>query len=237
MVKTLHEGSFEKRLLPLFLNLKSKLVVIMGGGNVGERKAKLFSQYSCVRVVSKDFTSGLIKLQKKSAIELVKADLWKDYDNYLEQAFIVIPATNDPRLNRIIEKRSMDLGILVNKVDGVGDIVVPSILHREPITIAISTESPALSKFLRVKLEKELHEDYQGMAQLLMQIRQELREVIPLQKNRSRIIWSILQDEEVWKLLHESYEKAYMRAREHASSDERDSLDVDHPPQGLHRRN
>ncbi|MDD1752421.1 MAG: hypothetical protein LUQ38_04950, partial [Methanotrichaceae archaeon] len=121
---------------------------------------------------------------------------------------------------RSIEQKATDLGILVNKVDGVGDLVVPSILRRDPITIAISTESPALSKYLRVKLEKELQEDYQGMAKLLMQIRKELRGIVPLQKNRSKIIWSILQDKEVWRLLHESYEKAYMRAREHAMQNE-----------------
>ncbi|MDD1752801.1 MAG: bifunctional precorrin-2 dehydrogenase/sirohydrochlorin ferrochelatase, partial [Methanotrichaceae archaeon] len=139
MVKTMYEGSFEKLLLPLFLNLTSKLVVILGGGNVGERKAKLFSQYSCVRVVSKDFTDGLMKLGREGLIELVKADLWKDYDRYLDGAFIIIPATNDARLNRSIEQKATDLGILVNKVDGVGDLVVPSILRRDPITIAIST--------------------------------------------------------------------------------------------------
>jgi len=220
MVKTMYEGSFEKLLLPLFLNLTSKLVVILGGGNVGERKAKLFSQYSCVRVVSKDFTDGLMKLGREGLIELVKADLWKDYDRYLDGAFIVIPATNDATLNRIIEQKAKSLRIMVNKVDGVGDLVVPSILRKDPITIAISTESPALSKYLRVRLEKELQEDYQGMAKLLIQIRKELRRIVPLQKDRSKIIWSILQDEEVWRLLHESYEKAYMRAREHAMPNE-----------------
>ena len=220
MAKTVYQGSFKSHLLPLFLNLTSKLVVILGGGNVGERKAKLFSQYSCVRVVSKDFTDGLMKLASDGEIELVKADLWKEYDRYLDGAFIVIPATNDARLNRIIEQKAMGLGIMVNKVDGVGDLVVPSILRKDPITIAISTESPALSKYLRVRLEKELQEDYQGMAKLLLQIRKELMEIVPLQKNRSKIIWSILQDEEVWRLLHESYEKAYMRAREHAMPNE-----------------
>jgi precorrin-2 dehydrogenase/sirohydrochlorin ferrochelatase len=218
--KMVYERSLEKHLLPLYLDLTFKLVVILGGGNVGERKAKLFSQYSCVRVVSKDFTDGLVKLGRDGAIELVKADLWENYDRYLDGAFIVIPATNDAKLNRIIEQKATDLGIMVNKIDGVGDLVVPSILRRDPITIAISTESPALSKYLRVKLEKELQEDYQGMARLLLQIRKELKEVVPLQKHRSKIIWSILQDEEVWRLLRESYEKAYMRAREHAMPDE-----------------
>jgi len=44
-----------RRLLPLLLDLNSKLVVIFGGGRVGERKAKLFSDYARVRVVAQDF--------------------------------------------------------------------------------------------------------------------------------------------------------------------------------------
>ncbi|MCJ7443923.1 MAG: bifunctional precorrin-2 dehydrogenase/sirohydrochlorin ferrochelatase [Methanotrichaceae archaeon] len=225
---------FGKNLIPLYLNLKSKLIVIFGGGKVGERKAILFSQYSRVQVVSKNFTTNLIEQSQKGTLELIRADLYEDYARYLQGAFIVVPATNDADLNRAIEKKANDLGIMINKVDGVGDIVVPSIVRRDPVTIAISTESPALSKYLRLKLEKYLREDYQGMARLLGHIRRELKESVPLQNNRSKIVWNILEDKEVWRLLNESYEKAYMRAREHAMRDEQDCLNASYSSQGLH---
>ena len=45
--------------IPLFLDLTARLVVIFGGGAVGERKARLFSQYGPVRVLSRDFSPGL----------------------------------------------------------------------------------------------------------------------------------------------------------------------------------
>jgi precorrin-2 dehydrogenase / sirohydrochlorin ferrochelatase len=223
-------------LLPLFLDLTSRLVVIFGGGNVGERKARLFSQYGPVKVLSRDFSPGLLDLVKdpQMQIELVECDLSSGFCKYLRGAFIAIPATSDSKLNRAIEEEARDLGILVNNVEGVGDVVVPSILRRGSIAIAISTESPGLTKYLRLRLEEDLTENYQDMARLLSQIRMENKELVPMQKDRARIIWEILLDDEVWRLLEVSYEKAYMRARSHVRLDERDSIDAGDTPQGLH---
>lgn len=209
-----------KRLLPLFLDLKSKKVVIFGGGSVGEHKARLFSEYAHVLVVSKSFTDGLMRMEKAGAVKLIKADLCESYDHYLEDAFIAVPATNDIELNRKIEEAAENLGVLVNRVDGVGDVVVPSIVQKDPITIAISTESPALSKYLRLRLEKDLSENFQGMARLLGRIREDLKRSVPDQKERSRRIWLVLSNDEIWRLLDESYEKAYMKAREQVSLNE-----------------
>ena len=222
--------------LPLFLDLKARLVVIFGGGAVGERKARLFSQYGPVRVLSRDFSLGILELAKDSQgrVELVECDLTGDFGKYLQGAFIVIPATSDSNLNRAIEEEARDMNILVNKVEGPGDVVVPSILQRGCIAIAISTESPALTKYLRLRLEEELTDSYQDMARLINQIRRENKEIVAAQKDRARIIWEILLDDEVWRLLEVSYEKAYMRARSHVCLDERDSLDAGDTPQGLH---
>jgi precorrin-2 dehydrogenase/sirohydrochlorin ferrochelatase len=222
--------------LPLFLDLKARLVVIFGGGAVGERKARLFSQYGPVRVLSRDFSIGILELAKDSQgrVELVECDLTGDFGKYLQGAFIVIPATSDSKLNRAIEEEARDMNILVNNVEGLGDVVVPSILQRGCIAIAISTESPALTKYLRLRLEEELTDNYQNMARLINQIRRENKEIVAAQKDRARIIWDILLDDEVWKLLEVSYEKAYMRARSHVCLDERDSLDAGDTPQGLH---
>jgi precorrin-2 dehydrogenase/sirohydrochlorin ferrochelatase len=232
------KGDIKSRgpLLPLFLDLKSRLVVIFGGGKVGERKARLFSQYGPVRVLSRDFSPGLLDLKKdlNRQIELVECDLSCSFSKYLQGAFIAIPATSDSKLNHAIEEEAALLGILVNKVEGEGDVVVPSILRKGSIAIAISTENPGFTKYLRLRLEEELTENYQDMARLLSQIRRENKEVVPTQKDRARIIWEILKDDEVWRLLEISYEKAYMRARLHVRLDERDSLYAGDTPQGLH---
>jgi precorrin-2 dehydrogenase/sirohydrochlorin ferrochelatase len=130
------------------------------------------------------------------------------------------------------------MGVLVNRVDGVGEVVVPSVIRRDPVVIAVSTmgESPALSKFLRMRLEGVLDERYADMARLLGEMRGVLRERVSEQAERRRILWEIISDEEVWRLLEVSYEKAYKRAGEHLLSDERDSLDAGDPQESLHRR-
>jgi precorrin-2 dehydrogenase/sirohydrochlorin ferrochelatase len=225
-----------RRMLPLSLDLSRKLVVIFGGGSVGERKARLFSQYARIKVVSRDFTPCLVQMASVGNIELICEDASQDYEKHLSGAFIAVPATSSRELNTAIEKKARDMGVLVNRVDGQGEVVVPSLIRKGPITVAITTESPALSKYLRHKLDRELTEDYREMAVLLGQIRWDLKRSVPSQKERSRIIWEILEDEEVWRLLPASYEKAYMRARSHAHSDERDSLDAGDPSQGLDRR-
>ena len=225
-----------KQLMPLFLDLGSRSVVIFGGGSVGERRARFFSEFSSVIVVSKCFTEGLLQMERDESAKLIRADLAQGYHEYLETAFIVIPATSDAELNSSIELAASKRGILVNKVDGIGDVVVPSLIRKGPIAIAISTKSPALSKYLRLRLEKELDENFEGMARLLGQIRKEIKQEVPDQMERSRLIWSILSDREVWRLLDLSYEKAYMRAREQVPRHERDSLDAGDPSQGIDRR-
>lgn len=227
-------------LLPLFLDLSQKLVVIFGGGMVGERKARLFSQHSKVKVVSRDFSPGILQMASAGRAELICEDVHASesvkLERHLSGAFIAVPATFDKELNVAIEEKARKMGVLVNSVDGPGDVVIPSIIRIDPITIAVSTKSPALTKYLRLKLERELTENYRDMAVLLGQVREDLKRSVATQKERSGIIWAILEDEEVWRLLEVSYEKAYMRARSHAPSDERDSLDAGDPSKGLDRR-
>ena len=209
--------------------------MIFGGGSVGERKARLFSQYGPVRVLSREFSVGLMDLaaDPQRQIELVECDLSGGFCKFLQGAFIAIPATSNSKLNRAIEEEATAQGVLVNRVEGIGDVVVPSILQKGPIAIAITTEIPGLTKYLRLRLEEELTENYQDMARLLSQIRRENKEIVPTQKDRARIIWDILLDETIWKLLEVSYEKAYMKARSHVCLDERDSLDAGDTPQSL----
>ncbi len=235
---TYEEGDLgsEGVLVPLFLDLSSRLVVIFGGGAVGERKAELFSRHCQVKVVSRDFSDGLLELAERRGVRVitVQSDLSGGFLDHLAGAFIAVPATSDSKLNRMIEKAAKKKGILVNAAEGKGDIVVPSILRRGSVCIAISTENPGLTKYLRLRLDGLLEENISAMARLLHAIRKEIKETIPVQKDRARIIWRILEDREIWKLLDLSYEKAYIRARSHIRPDERDSLDAGDTPQGLH---
>ncbi len=212
--------------------------MIFGGGDVGERKARLFSRHAEVTVASQKFSPGLIDMAEEGSIDLVRADLPTGADDLLRDAFIAIPATSDQAINLQLEERAARMGVLVNRVDGVGEVVVPSVIRRDPVVVAISTfgESPALSKRLRMRMEEVLDEGYADMARLLGEMRGVLKERVSDQAERKRILWEIISDEEVWRLLSGSYEKAYKRAGEHLPLDERDSLDAGDPPEGQDRR-
>lgn len=231
------ENGGEDHLLPLFLDLSQRLVVIFGGGGVGTRKAELFSRYGPVKVCSLDFSEGLLELAERSGdrVETVRCDLSSGFSQHLQGAFLAVPATSDIKLNQAIEGECRGRGILVNRVDRRGEVVVPSIIRRGRVSIAVSTEIPALSRYLRLRLEEEFSSSISEMARLLSAIRQESKAMVPSQEDRAAILRRILEDREVWRLLDLSYEKAYIRARSHIRPDERDSLDAGDPPQGLDR--
>jgi siroheme synthase-like protein len=83
--------------------------------------------------------------------------------------------------------------------------------------IAISTggSSPALSKYLRLKLESSIGGDLDQMAALQERARKRLKETVKDQKRREKILWEILEDPAVWEALDESPGAAYEAALRH----------------------
>ena len=205
--------------LPLMFDLHEKEIVIFGGGEVGERKASLFCEHSKVKVVSKEFTPGLELFYKEGKLELIKIkDIGeKEIAYFLNNAFIVIPATNDPVFNEKIAKTAKEYRKFINRVDDIGDIIVPSVIRRGDIVIGISTggHSPALSKYIRQEIEKVITPEFAQMSRLQNEIREKLKSIIDDQKKRKDILWNIINDNDVWDSLRESYEKAYMAASKH----------------------
>ena len=208
-----------KKYLPLMLDLGGKEVVIFGGGGVGERKASLFCEHAHVSVISREFTPLLNNLSGEGKIKLIKIkDLSeKEMLQLMKNAFIVIPATNDATLNEKIARLAGESGKLINRVDDMGDIIVPSVIRRGDIVIGISTlgQSPALSKYIRKKLEEVITPEFAQMSRLQNEFREALKPQVHDQKRRKEILWNIINDSDVWDALGESYEKAYKVASKH----------------------
>ncbi len=207
-------------MIPLLFDLSGKKVLIFGGGRVGERKARLFSRYGDVEVVSRGFTPYLEEMADRGEIRLRRADLADDtidLHRLMRDAFIVIPATDNETINsRIIEVAERS-GVLVNRTDDIpGDVIVPSIIKRGDITVSISTGgiSPAMSKLLRERLENEITELDAKMVRLQQRLRGILKKSIPDQRERESILWRVLRDREIWDLLSEDEEKALKLALE-----------------------
>lgn len=208
-----------KKFLPLMLDLTGKEVVIFGAGAVGERKASHFSGFADVTVISRDFTPSIEKLFHEKKIKIIKVKDLTDNDisKHIKNALIVIPATSDTLFNENIAFIAEKSGKLVNRVDDMGDIIVPSIIRRGDIVLGISTlgKSPALSRYIRERLEGVITPEFEQMAKLQNEMREMLKSKVKDQKKRSDILWNIINDDYVWSALGESYQKAYKVASKH----------------------
>lgn len=147
---------------PVYLDVSKKKCVVVGGGDVAERKVvKLVECDAEVVVVSGIVTAGLEAMIKEKTIRHVADDYKR---GYLEGAFIVIGATDRDEVNERIYRDSQELKIPVNIVDDPKrcDFIVPSIVRTGDLAIAISTggKSPVMARRLREELEKTYGPEY-----------------------------------------------------------------------------
>ena len=150
---------------PVNLDMTNKRCVVVGGGEIAERKVeRLLECGAQVTVVSKSLTP-VLKARKKTG-QMDHID--RDYeDQALDGAFMVIGATNRNDVNERISKDAMTRGLLVNIVDDPDrcNFILPSLVQQGDLSIAISTggKSPALAKKLRKELEKQYGPEYQTL--------------------------------------------------------------------------
>jgi precorrin-2 dehydrogenase/sirohydrochlorin ferrochelatase len=147
---------------PVYLDVSEKRCVVVGGGDVAERKVmKLLECGAEVIVVSSVVAPGLAAMIEGNIIDHIP----DDYDSrHIQGAFIVVGATDRDEVNEKIYRDSQDMGILVNIVDDPKrcDFIVPSIVRTGDLAIAISTggKSPIVARKLREELEKTYGPEY-----------------------------------------------------------------------------
>ena len=177
---------------PFFFNLNKKNVLLIGGGDVAERKVDLLVNVNAnITIVSPDFTDYIKDLSVKNNITLINK---KYSDNVLDpkKFQFVIVATDDEKLNETIAHDTNKKNIFVNVVDKpkLCDFIFPSLLERGPITVAVSTggSSPVLARMLRTKLETMIPGAYGRLAKIVSDNRISVREKMRNSKS-NRIFW------------------------------------------------
>ena len=161
---------------PLFLDITNRRCVVVGGGDVAERKVgRLLDFGASVVVVGKTLTPILETMKKEGRINHIDAD----YDKaFFDDAFLVIGATDRDDVNATISRDGKKKGILVNIVDDPDkcDFVLPSLLKQGDLLIAISTggKSPALAKKLREEMKQLFGTEYQTLLEVMGQLREKL---------------------------------------------------------------
>jgi precorrin-2 dehydrogenase/sirohydrochlorin ferrochelatase len=179
---------------PVFLNLKGKKAVVVGGGRVAERKAlSLLKSGAEVTVISPLLTGRLAGEKSRDRIRHVAR---RYRTNDLKGAFIVIAATDSPETNHTVGR---DAAALVNVADVPSEcnFIAPSVVRRGPLTIAISTAgiSPAMSKALRKELEVRYGGSFSDYLGFVKNIRAKAMTEIADRKKRATFLKGIASEE------------------------------------------
>ena len=163
---------------PIFLNINNKRCVVIGGGQVALRKVKTLLEYGArIDVISPALCPELIVLAGNRQAR-VSSRHYQPRD--LAKAFLVIAATDNRETNYQIAQEARRQAVLVNVVDDAenSDFILSATVRRGDITIAISTagRSPALARKIRTQLEQDFGEEYAVLAQLIGEVRRELKQ-------------------------------------------------------------
>ncbi|MBU5612278.1 precorrin-2 dehydrogenase/sirohydrochlorin ferrochelatase family protein [Geomonas azotofigens] len=161
---------------PINLNLKGRLVVVVGGGKVAARKtARLLGAGARVTVVAPVVEESLAALAAQERI----VHLSRSYrPGDLTGATLAFAATSDAAINREVARAARELNILVDCVDlpDDGDFVTPAVLEQGELLITVSTggASPTLSKTIVDRLRAQFGPEYGEAVALLSAVREKL---------------------------------------------------------------
>jgi siroheme synthase-like protein len=162
---------------PIFLNLSGRKCVVIGGGQVALRKVTTLLRHGAdITVISPRLCKGLSEPDCEGRIK-VRHRTYRAGD--LEGAYIAIIATGNRSVNLHASLEARCNKIPVNVVDdpGLSDFILPAIVHRGSVSIAISTsgKSPALARKIRTRLEGEVDEKYAELVLLIEGVRREVK--------------------------------------------------------------
>ena len=165
------------RLYPLFADLSRRAVLVVGGGMVAERKvAALLGAQAQVTVNAPALTP---RLQRWATAGRIAHRAEPFREEWLERVWLVVAATSDGELNRLIASLAQLRRIFVNVVDdaALSSFQVPAVVERAPLTVAISSggAAPMLARLLRERLEALLDPSLGALATLAARLRRRIR--------------------------------------------------------------
>ncbi len=179
---------------PAFFDLRGQRVLVVGGGEVALRKVTLLERAgAAVRVVAPEIHPELAARAARGSL----AVLAREFEpNDLDGARLVVVATDGRALNRWVAKLADARGIPVNVVDDrdASRFIVPAIIDRDPVLVAVSTEgtSPVLARRLRERLEGLLPARLGALANWLRDLRESAREQLRDTAERRRFFETLI---------------------------------------------
>jgi len=191
------------------LDVRDKIVLIIGGGKVGERKAaKFLAAGARVVVASRDFTDTIKRLSTDGKLQLAHIDAEADHVSvipWISKADFIIAATNNRELNKQVAEEAKKKRTHVSVVDNahLGDFTLPVTSRIGEIHIAISTggKSPAIANLLRKRVEAIVTEEDILLVRLQSYARELAKLHITNQEFRRKALYTIIEDRKIRRLL------------------------------------
>jgi len=180
------------RYFPLFADLQGRRVLVVGGGAVAERKVRLLLEAGArVTLVAPVVTDWL----RTAAGVDVQIDRFRP--PHLDGVVLAIAATDDASVNVAVAAAGRDRNVLVNVVDvaHLSSFIVPAIVDRSPLVIAISTGgvAPVLARLLRERLETLVDGSFGRLAGLLERWRVRIKAQLPEVTTRRKFYETVVR--------------------------------------------
>jgi precorrin-2 dehydrogenase / sirohydrochlorin ferrochelatase len=191
--------------------LDGKTVIVIGGGAEAHRKVQGFlDSGATVWVISKDFSSEVAQLGEAHKVALLKTEI-EDGKTFIHslnpKPHVLLAATDNSKLNHELIKTAKGYGSMVYAVDNpaMSDFILPAVAHVGDVKVAVSTggKSPAVARLLRERIEKMVTEQDLLEIELQEKARVILKEKVADPKQRSKMLYEILNSVEIKKALSE----------------------------------
>jgi siroheme synthase-like protein len=166
---------------PITIELSGRACVVVGGGEVAERKVEaLVAAGAAVTVVSPELSPGLERLAEAGRIGHVRRP-YRQGD--VAGAALAFVAAGDPTVTAEVAEEGRRVGVWVNAADDPEhcDFFLPAVVRRGPLVVAVGTggTSPALARAVREHLERLLPGECAELAEAVADVRRELRALTP----------------------------------------------------------
>ena len=181
---------------PLIVDLKGKKIVIVGGGRIAARKAKVLSEEEAdISFIAPELSEEVRQLADKHGYRLLeRSALPSDFD----EAMLVILATNNREVNHSLAEL-LPANQLVCVVDesGEGNVTFPATVRRGYLQVAVSSNgaSPKLTRKLKKELEQQFDESWISYTKWLYDVRRTVKNLEIPYEEKQAILTEILKDD------------------------------------------
>jgi uroporphyrin-III C-methyltransferase/precorrin-2 dehydrogenase/sirohydrochlorin ferrochelatase len=174
------------RYFPLFADLQGRRVLVVGGGEVAERKVRLLLDAGAdVEIVAPELTPWLRSQSRSRSRGECSVSHIADFfePSQFDGVVLAVAATNEPAVNAQVAAAGRKLNVLVNVVDDaqLSSFIVPAIVDRSPLVIAVSSGgvAPVLARLVRERIESLIDESFGSLAGLLERWRTRIKAAFP----------------------------------------------------------